>query len=75
MVCPGTTLFIIALAFDTEIRRVLIDTGADCDVLFYSCFKAMSLTDAHLTPSHVKVEGFITHLVAAKGMMELAVTI
>lgn len=67
-------LVITALALGTDIRRVIIDKGEGCDVLFY-CFKCMGLIYAHLTPSYVKLEGFTTHLVAVKVMVELAKTI
>lgn len=64
-------LVMSVIAFDTEVRRVMIDRGEGWNVMFYNCFKAMGLTDAHLTPTHVKLEGFTTHLIAAKGMIEL----
>lgn len=63
------------ISFDTKVRRVLIDTGAGRDILFYDCFKAMGLTDAHLTPTHIKLKGFTSHMVTAKGSIELSVTI
>lgn len=52
-----------------------MNTEAGRNVLFYSCFKAMGLTDSHLTPTHVKLEGFTTHLVIAKGVVELVMII
>lgn len=68
-------LIIKALTFDIEIRGILINTGAGYNFLFYSCFKAIGLTDAHLTPTSIKLEGFTTHLVAAKGSVKLSVTL
>jgi hypothetical protein len=58
-----------------EIRRVLVDTGAGRNIMFYSCFLAMGLTDAHLNPTSTRLEGFTMHQVSAKGTIELAVTI
>lgn len=33
-----------------DVRKMLIDTGASRDILYYTCYKAIGLSDAYLTP-------------------------
>ena len=35
---------------NTDVRRVLIDTGASCDIMYTSMFKTLQLTEKNLSP-------------------------
>jgi len=35
---------------NTDVRRVLIDTGASCDIMYTSLFKTLQLTEKNLSP-------------------------
>lgn len=40
------------------VHRVLIDRGATRDVMFYDCFKSLSLGDSNMTSGGVRLEAF-----------------
>lgn len=58
-----------------DVRRVLIDTGASRDILYYPCYKALGLSDAHLTLYGGQLEGFSNHKVGVKGTNKMQVTL
>ena len=58
-----------------DIRRVLVDTGAAKDILYYQCFRELQFTDAHLQPYPGKLEGFTNHKLNTKGTIMLEVTL
>ena len=58
-----------------DVRRVLVDTGATKDILYYECFRKLQLSEAHLQPYPGKLEGFTNHKVSVKGTITLEVTL
>lgn len=60
---------------ETVMMSVLIDTGVTKDIIFYSCFRALGLSDAHLAPTSMHLEEFINHRVAFKGTVDLEVVL
>ena len=58
-----------------DVRRVLIDTGAAKDILYYQCFCELQFTDAHLQPYPGKLEGFTNYKVNVKGTITLEITL
>lgn len=46
---------------ESDMISVLIDTGVTKDILFYSCFRALGLSDAHLASTSLHPEGFTNH--------------
>lgn len=57
------------------VRRVLVDSGASSNILYYQCFRDMGLGEEMLRPTSMKLEGFTTHKVMTKGIMVLNVTL
>jgi len=43
-------LLVRASMANTDIRRVLIDTGASCDITYIGLFKTIQLTEKNLSP-------------------------
>jgi len=43
-------LLVRASMANTDVRRVLIDTGASCDIMYTSLFKTLQLTEKNLSP-------------------------
>ena len=43
-------LLVRASMGNTDIHRVLVDTGASCDILYTSLFKTLKLTEKNLSP-------------------------
>lgn len=57
-----------------KIQRLLVDTGASKNIMYYNCFKEMGLSDHHLKPSSMVIEEFIAHTIVVKGTIKLMVT-
>jgi len=78
---PGGTsnsdipLLVRASMANTDVRRVLIDTGASCDIMHTSLFKTLQLTEKNLSP-YVGNElyGFNGSSTQPWGYVELLVT-
>ena len=58
-----------------NIGRVLIDTGASRDILYYHTLVEMKMSEAHLTPYAGLLEGFTNHTIHVKGTIDFDVTI
>lgn len=58
-----------------RVKRILVDIGASRNILYYRCFKEMGLSDHHLKPSSIVLEGFTTHKIQVKGTVRLKVTL
>jgi len=43
-------LLVRASMANTDVRRVLVDTGASCDIMYTSLFKTLQLMEKHLSP-------------------------
>jgi hypothetical protein len=43
-------LLVRASMANADVRRVLIDTGASCDIMYTSLFKTLQLTEKNLSP-------------------------
>jgi len=43
-------LLVKAIMANTDVRRVLVDTGASCDIMYTSLFKTLQLTEKNLSP-------------------------
>jgi hypothetical protein len=43
-------LLVRASMANANVRRVLIDTGASCDIMYTSLFKTLQLTEKNLSP-------------------------
>ncbi|MHC6132814.1 retropepsin-like aspartic protease, partial [Serratia marcescens] len=63
-------LVIQARVKDSNVFRIMVDTGSAADVLFFSCFQQMKLEESELVPGHNLV-GFSGNSVKAKGMITL----
>lgn len=57
------------------VRRVLVDTRASSNILYYQRFRDMGLGEEMLRPTSMKLEGFMTHKVQTKGIMVLNITL
>jgi len=68
-------LVVRALMANTDVRQVLIDTGASCDIMYTSQFKILKLTEKNLSP-YVGNElyGFNGSSTQPWGYVELLVT-
>lgn len=58
-----------------RLKRVLIDTYATKNILYYKCFKEMGMNDSHLKPSGMILEGFTTHKINVKGTVKVKITL
>lgn len=58
-----------------RVKRVLIDTRATKNILYFKCFKEMEMNDSHLKPSNIVLEGFTTHKISVKGTIRINVTL
>ena len=65
-------LIITARIDNCEMTRVLVDTGAAKNVLYYKTFKEMGLPDTMLRPYPGRLEGFTNHKVEVKGEVDLS---
>lgn len=59
--------------YNSDVKRVRIDTGAGRDIILYKYFLALGLGDGHLTPTKIQLEGFTGHKVSTKGSVTLRV--
>jgi len=68
-------LLVRASMANTDVRRVLIDTGAFCDIMYTSLFKTLQLTEKNLSP-YVGGElyGFNSSCTQPWGYVQLLVT-
>jgi len=68
-------LLLRASMANTDVRRVLIDTGASCDIMYTNRFKTLQLTEKNLSP-YVGNElyGFNGSSTQPSGYVELLVT-
>lgn len=57
------------------VKRLMVDTGASRNVLFYKCFEAMGLKSRQLVLCATRLEGFTTHKVDIKGTIEIEVSL
>lgn len=57
------------------VRRVLVDSGASSNILYYKYFRKKGLGEDMLRSTSMKLEGFTTHKVMTKGIMMLSVTL
>jgi len=58
-----------------DVRRVLIDTGASCDIMYTGLFKTLQLTDSNLAPYlDTELYGFNGSSTKPWGYVELLVT-
>lgn len=56
-------------------QRLLIDTGATKSILYFKCFEEMEMSDNHLKPSNMVLEGFMTHKIVVKRIFKIKVTL
>lgn len=66
-------LVITAIVNNFKLHRILVDTGACKNILYFPCFTQMGLTEAHLKPYAGTLEGFTNHRVTPKGTIDLKV--
>lgn len=58
-----------------RVKRILVDTGASKNILYYMCFKEMGLNDHHLKPNSMVLERFTAHKIHVKRTVCLNVTL
>lgn len=58
-----------------RVKRVLIDTGATKNILYFKCFKKMGMNDSHIKPSSMVIESFTAHKIKIKGTVRINVTL
>lgn len=58
-----------------RVKRILVNTGASRNILYYQCFIEMGMNDHHLKPSSMVLEGFTAHKIRVKGTLWLDVTL
>ncbi|XP_072054284.1 uncharacterized protein [Arachis hypogaea] len=56
------------------VKRILIDTGADSNIMFYNVFDALGLRDADLTTHQHGVVGLGDHFIKPDGIISLPVS-
>lgn len=56
-----------------RVKRVLIDTRATKNILYFKYFKEMGMNDSHLKPSNMVLYGFTTHKINVKGTVRINV--
>ncbi|XP_058223260.1 uncharacterized protein LOC131332974 [Rhododendron vialii] len=71
---PHNDTLVITLRIGTfNVRRILIDQGSSAEVMYYSLFKDLKLSDTDLRPSEVPLIGFSGAPVWPLGMITLPV--
>ena len=60
---------------NSEVRRVLVDSGASVDILFHEAFLKMGYNDSQLTPSDMPIYGFSGVESKVEGTIQLPVTL
>lgn len=58
-----------------RVKRVLIDTRATKNILYFKYFKEMEMNDSHVKPSNKVLEGFTTHKISVKGTVRINITL
>lgn len=56
-----------------RVKLILVDTRASRNIPYYRCFKEMRLSDHHLKPNSMVLEGFTAHKIQLKGTVRLDV--
>lgn len=56
-------------------RRVLEDTGATKNILYFKCFKDTRMNDSYLKPSNMVIEGFTAQKIRVREMVKVKVTL
>ncbi|XP_016207677.1 uncharacterized protein LOC107648226 [Arachis ipaensis] len=62
-------------AGDILVKKVLLDPGSSADILFYSTFKKMKLSEQAMLPSSGELVGFLGERVSILGSVWLQITI
>ena len=60
---------LIQISLERKIVKDLIDTGSDCNTIFYELFQ--TLIDVALQPSNVVLRSFTSHITQPKGVCNL----
>lgn len=58
-----------------RVKRVLVDTGATKNILYYKCFQEMGMSHHHMKSSNMVLEGFTAHKIGVKGRVRIRVTL
>ena len=67
-------LVITPMIKNSSVKRVLVDSGASVDILFYDAYEKMGYVDSQLTPSDMPIYGFNNAETKIEGMIQLPVT-
>lgn len=68
-------LVVSAVIGGMEIRRLLVDTGNSCDILYSQAFEQVGLEYSMLEPCPGPITGFTGHLALTMGMITLTVIV
>ncbi|XP_017233127.2 uncharacterized protein LOC108207179 [Daucus carota subsp. sativus] len=67
-------LVITSMIGNSSVKRVLVDSGASVDILFYDVYEKMGYVDSQLTLSDMPIYGFNNAETKIEGMIQLPVT-
>ncbi|XP_063949854.1 uncharacterized protein LOC108221222 [Daucus carota subsp. sativus] len=67
-------LVITPVIGNSSVKRVLVDSGASVDILFYNAYEKMGYSDSQLTPSDMPIYSFNNAETKIEGMIQLPVT-
>ena len=68
-------LVVTTMVGNHNVHRILIDTRATSNLMYYNALKAMGLTIEHLMPSSVMFDGFSGEKTRSLGTIKLSVTL
>lgn len=58
-----------------KVKRMLIDSRATKNILYFKCFKEMGMHEIHLKPSAMVFEGFTTYKIPINGTVRIKGTL
>ncbi|XP_025607807.1 uncharacterized protein [Arachis hypogaea] len=74
-VLESPTMVITARVGTSLVKQILMDTGADSNIMFRNVFNALGLRDADLTTHHHGVVGLGDHFIKPDGIISLPVSV
>ncbi|KAK7279755.1 hypothetical protein RJT34_24812 [Clitoria ternatea] len=73
---PGgdDAVVITAVIANKDVRRILVDQGSSCDVIFYNCFERMGFKDSDLQPYTQELTAFNGAKQSTKGYLDTLIS-
>jgi len=68
-------LVISRILADFEARQIFVDQGSSIDIMFWTCFKKLKLSEKNLIPHQGRLIRFTSDTITSKGYVHLNLTL